>query len=163
MTPTPPQQPDWRRYLLWAVIWVAFVAALGYAAKEGELDFLQNDVHLALEANRDRVALADKTPPVIEVKVSLRNNTKDPVTLSAASACKVFRWQIFARSGEMMQSKTNEESCPPGEVSAVLPSGQKVEEFYSIALETQRYRKGEDYQVRYWYWSYEGAFEFRAE
>ena len=155
--------PDWRRYLLWAVIWVAFVAALGYAATKGSLDFLENDIHLSVEANRDSVALSTKEPAVIQLKVTMRNNTRDRVTLSAPSACKIFRWQIFNRSAELIQSKTNEESCPDSEVNAILPPGETLQEFYSIVLAAQRYRAGEDYLVRYWYWGREGAFEFRAE
>jgi hypothetical protein len=100
---------------------------------------------------------------VIEVKVRLTNNTREPATLRAASACKIFRWQIFARSGDMVQSKVNEDTCPATEIAVNLPSGEKVEEFYSIPLEPQRYRAGGDYLVTYWYWGYEGEFQFTAE
>lgn len=154
--------PDWRRYLLWALIWVAFIAALGYAANEGGLGFLENAVSVTAEPNRERVALSGGAP-VIEVKVRLTNNTREPATLRAASSCKVFRWQIFARSGDMVQSKVNEDTCPATEVAAILPSGEKVEEFYSIPLEPQRYRAGDAYLVAYWYWGYEGEFQFTAE
>lgn len=144
-------------------IWFAFVAALAYAAANGGLDFLQNDVHVALEPNRERVAMSSAVPPVIQVKVSLRNNTGQHVTLSAASACKIFRWQVFNRAGSMVQSVVTEDTCPKSEVSAILPPGEKVEEFYSIALEPQRYRAGEDYLIHYWYWGHEGEFQFAAE
>jgi hypothetical protein len=154
--------PDWRRYVLWMLIWVAFIAALGYAASEGGLGFLENAVSVTAEANRDRVKLVGAAP-VIEVKVRLTNNTREPALLRAATACKIFRWQIFARSGDMVQTRVNEEVCPQTEVSANLPSGEKVEEFYSIVLEPQRYRAGDDYLVRYWYWGYEGEFQFTAE
>jgi hypothetical protein len=154
--------PDWRQYMLRAVIWVSFVAALGYAAAYGGLDFLENDVHLAAEPNRERVALAGEAP-VIEVKVSLRNNTRDTVTLKADSACKMFRWQIFNRAGSMVQSKVNEDTCPSGAVTAILPPGEKLEEFYSIALVPTRLTAGQDYLVHYWYWGHEGEFEFAAE
>jgi hypothetical protein len=155
--------PDWRRYLLWALIWVAFVAALGYSASQGGLGFLENDVSVTLEPNRERVALGGAAAPVIEVKVRVTNNTREPATLRAASACKVFRWQIFSRSGDMVQSKVNEESCPTTEVVAILPPGEKVEEFYAIVLERDRFRAGDAYLVYYWYWGYEGEFQFTAE
>lgn len=154
--------PDWRRYVLWMLIWVSFIAALGYAASEGGLGFLENAVSVTAEANRDRVKL-DGEAPVIEVKVRLTNNTSEIAVLHAGTACKIFRWQIFARSGDMVQTKLNEEVCPPTEVSANLASGEKVEEFYSIVLERHRYRAGDDYLVRYWYWGYEGEFQFTAE
>lgn len=154
--------PDWRRYVLWMLIWVAFVAALGYAAANGGLGFLENDIHLAAEPNRDRVALNGDSP-VIEVKVLLRNNTRETVTLKAASACKMFRWQVFNRAGDMVQSKVSEDNCPTTEVSAILPPGEKLEEYYALALVPTRYRAGEDYLVRYWYWGYEGEFQFAAE
>ena len=157
-----PPQSDWRRYLLWAGIWVAFIAALGYAASYGELGFLENAVVVAAEPNRDSVKLSGDDP-VIQAKVSVRNNTRETVTLTAPSACKIFRWQIFSRAGEMMQSKATEYDCPAGEVSAILPSGEKLEEFYSIALAPTRFRAGDDYLVHYWYWGYEGEFQFKAE
>jgi hypothetical protein len=154
--------PDWRRYVLWMLIWVAFIASLGYAASYGELGFLENAVSVAAEPNRDSVPL--KSEPVIQLKVTLRNNTRETVVLRAPSACKVFRWQVFSRDGNMVQSKVNDENaCPNGEVSANFPSGEKVEEFYSIVLEASRYRGGDDYLVHYWYWGYEGEFQFKAE
>lgn len=160
--PLPQEGPDWRRTLVRIGIWFAFVAALAYAVSSGEFAVFQDDVHLALEPNRDSVTLGGKAP-VIEVKVSLRNNTAAPVTLKAASACKMFRWQIFDRTGDMIQSKVNEETCPTTEVSAVLPPGQKLEEFYAIALVPHRFTAGQDYLVHYWYWGYEGEFQFKAE
>jgi hypothetical protein len=38
-----------------------------------------------------------------------------------------------------------------------------LEEIYSITLVPGRYVAGQDYQVRVWYWGYEGEFLFRAE
>jgi hypothetical protein len=166
MTKSPLPQapaPDWRQYMLRAVIWVAFIGALGYAAANGGLGFLENDMNLAIEANRDSVKLSSTEPPVIQVKVTLRNNTPKTVTLSAGSACKIFRWQIFNRAGELMQSKAAEDICPISDTAATLPSSEAVEEFYSIALQPSRFQAGDDYQVRYWYWGYEGEFQFRAE
>lgn len=155
--------PDWRRYLLWALIWVCFVAALGYSASQGGLGFLENAVSVTAEPNRDRVPVGNAASAVIEVKIRLTNNTANPATLSAPTACKVFRWQIFARSGDMVQSAVIEDTCPKREVTALLPPGEKVEEFYSIALEAHRFQPGEDYLVHYWYWGYEGEFQFKAE
>jgi hypothetical protein len=157
-----PYQADWRRYMLWAGIWVTFIASLGYAASYGELDFLENAVVVAAEPNRESVKLSGEDP-VIQVKVSIRNNTADAVTLKAPSACKMFRWQIFSRAGELMQSKTQEDLCPAGEVTAILPPSERLEEFYSVVLVPTRYRAGDDYLVHYWYWGYEGEFQFKAE
>lgn len=166
MTKSPLPQappPDWRRYMIRAVIWVAFVGALGYAAANGGLGFLENDVHLAVEPNRDSVKLVANEPAVIQVKVTLRNNTAKEVTLTAKSACKVFRWQIFARSGDLVQSWVGDDPCPDKEVTAFLPSGKSIEEFYSIVLVPSRYRVGDDYLVQYQYWNHEGEFQFKAE
>lgn len=155
--------PDWRQYMLRAVIWVAFVGALGYAAANGGLGFLENDVSVTVEPNRDSISLADPGPAMIEMKLTLRNNTRNKVTLTAPTACKIFRWQIFSRSGELMQSKINEDSCPASGVAVGLPSGEQVQEYYSILLSQTRYRQGEDYQVRVWYWGYETEFQFKVE
>ncbi len=155
--------PSWQQYVLRAVIWVAFVGALGYAAANGGLDFLEHAVSLKLEPNRERVGLSGNVPPVIEVKVTLKNNTSQDVTLHAPSACKIFRWQVFSRSGELMQSKVHEDSCPNAEVSVGLGTGLQIEEFYSINLAAARFSAGQDYQVRVWYWGYEKEFQFTAE
>ena len=166
MTTNPlPQMPapDWRQYVLRMVIWVAFIAALGYAAAGGGLGFLENDMNLSIEVNRESLSFAGSEPAIIQVKTTLRNNTAKDVSLSAGSACKIFRWQVFNRSGELKQSKAAEDVCPMTAASAILPPGEKLEEFYSIALAASRYRAGEDYQVRIWYWGYEGEFVFKVE
>lgn len=155
--------PDWRRYLLWTLIWVAFIAALGYSASQGGLGFLENAVVVSAEPNRDTVKLASKEPPVIQVKVSLRNNTSKTAVIAAPSACKIFRWQIFARTGDLIQNVVPEDTCPQREASANLAPGAIVEEYYSIVLEARRYKPGDDYLVQYQYWSYEGEFQFKAE
>ena len=157
------EAPDWRQHLIRSLVFVAFVAALGYAAAYGGLSVFEDDVHLALEPNRDSVQFTGTEPPVIQVKVSLRNNTDADVTLKAPSACKMFRWQVFDRSGDMLQSKVSEDTCPNTEVVAILPPGEKLEEFYAITLAPTRYRAGDDYLVHYWYWGYEGQFQFKAE
>jgi hypothetical protein len=149
--------------MLRAVIWVAFVGTLAYAAANGGLGFLENDINLSIEPNRDSVSFAGTEPAIVQVKVTLRNNTADAVNLSVASACKIFRWQVFNRGGELIQSKVAEDICPISATGAILPSGKTLEEFYSIALAGSRYRAGEDYQVRIWYWSYEGEFVLRVE
>jgi hypothetical protein len=156
-------KPDWRRNLLWSLIWVAFVAALGYSASQGGLGFLENAVVVQAEPNRDTVKLGGSEPPVIQVKMTLRNSTSKTATLTAPTACKIFRWQIFARSGDLVQNIIPEDKCPPTEVSANLASGQSVEEFYAIVLEAHRYKPGDDYLVQYQYWGYEGEFQFKAE
>lgn len=155
--------PDWRQYVVRMVIWVAFVGALGYAAANGGLGFLENDMNLSIEPNRESVSFADGAATVIQVKVKLRNNKRDTVQLSAPTACKIFRWQIFSRGGDLLQSKPAEDICPAGNTGTVLSPGNALEEFYSIELVSTRYRSGEDYQVRYWYWGYEGEFVFKVE
>ena len=155
--------PDWRQYMFRAVLWVAVVASIAYAASQGGFDYLENAVSLRLEPNRDTVQLAGKVPAVIEVKVTLKNNTSAAAALSAPSACKVFRWQVFSRAGEMMQSRINDDKCPEMAVSSALQPGQQIEEFYSIALVPSRYTAGQDYQVHAWYWGYEATFQFKAE
>lgn len=155
--------PDWKQYVLRAMIWVAFVGALGYSAANGGLDFLENDVSLVVEPNRDAVALSGTVPPVIEMKVTLKNSTPKSVALTATSACKVFRWQVFSRSGEMIQTRVSDDKCPETPISAGLGSGQKLQEIYAITLVPGRYIAGNDYLVQVWYWGYETEFQFRAE
>jgi hypothetical protein len=159
----PAEAPNWRQYVFRAILWVAVVGSLAYAASQGAFDSLENAVSLRLEPNRDAVQLVGSVPPVIEIKVTLQNNTPDPAALKAPSACKVFRWQVFSRSGEMVQTRVSDVQCPELAVSAGLQPGQKLEEFYSITLVPSRYIAGQDYQVRVWYWGYESEFQFSAE
>jgi hypothetical protein len=155
--------PDWRQYVIRALIWVGFVGTLGYTAANGGLDFLENDVSLKLEPNRDAVALHGPVPAVIQLRVTLKNSTQDAVALSAPSACKIFRWQIFSRSAELMQTSVPDDKCPETPVTAGLRPGEKLEEFYAVPLSPDRFQSGNDYQVKVWYWGHEGAFQFRAE
>jgi hypothetical protein len=157
------EAPGWRQYVFRAILWFAVVGSLAYAASQGAFDAMENAVSLKLEPNRDTVQLAGSVPPVIEIKVTLKNNTESNAALSAPSACKVFRWQIFSRSGEMVQTRVNEAKCPDVAVSAALAPGEKIDEIYSVALSPSRYLPGQDYQVRVWYWGYEGEFQFKAE
>ncbi|MCE9521604.1 MAG: hypothetical protein K8S25_04140 [Alphaproteobacteria bacterium] len=155
--------PNWRQYALRIGIWAAFVGSLAYAAANGGLDFLENDVSLKLEPNRDVVALTGKEPAVIQVKVTLSNNTAKTVALNAQSACKVFRWQIFNTGGGQVQARFDPIGCPEVAVMAQLAPGAKLEEFYSIALEAERYTPGQDYLVNARYWGHEGEFVFKAQ
>jgi hypothetical protein len=145
------------------LIWVAFIAALGYSASQGGLSFLENAVVVVAEPNREIVTLKSSEPTVIQVKVTLRNSTSETVVIRAPTACKIFRWQIFDRAGDMIQSVIPKDICPDAEASANLPAGKSVEEFYAIVLEAQRFKPGQDYLVHYWYWGYEGEFQFKAE
>ena len=155
--------PDWRQYVLRTIIWIAFVGTLGYAASTGNLGFLQNDVDLTIEPNRGTVTLKGGVPPVIEVKVTLRNNTSDVRTFGAPSACRIFRWVILDRAGAQAQARTDEAHCPDQEVKVQLKPGQSIEEFYAIPLLVERFNAGRDYTVRLSYWGVEGEFSFTAE
>jgi len=155
--------PDWRQYMLRMGIWVAFIGALGYAAASGGLGFLENDISLKIEPNRDSVALASKEPAVIQVKVTLRNNTDKTVTLAAPSACKVFRWQVFDSSGAQVQARYDPSPCPNLDVATKLAPGAAIEEFYSIPLAPERYQPGQKYMVHARYWNHEAEFVFNAE
>ena len=158
---TPP--PDWRQYAMRIGIWVAFVGALAYAAANGGLDFLGNDINLKMEPNRETVALASKEPAVIQVKVTLRNNTGETVVLDAPSACKVFRWQIFDNNGAQVQARYDPTGCPEVAVQAGLKPGATLEEIYSIPLEVSRFEVGQIYVVHARYWGRESDFEFKTE
>jgi len=165
MPPALPQAPppDWRQYVLRTIIWVAFIGALGYAAANGGLGFLENDISLTLEPNRETVALSGKEPPVIQVKITLRNNTGKPATFTAPSACKVFRWQIFDTAGAQVQARYDPSPCPDATVTTTLASGASLEEFYSILLIPERFQRGQKYLAHVRYWDQEGEFTFTTE
>jgi hypothetical protein len=116
-----------------------------------------------VEANRDSVALTGKTPPVIEVKIRLRNNTGKTATFRAPSACKVFRWQIFDTGGSQVQARYDPRGCPDIEVTTQLAPGQQIEEFYSIPLAVERFKPGEKYMANVRYWDQEAQFTFATE
>jgi len=155
--------PDWKRSLIRSVIWVSFVGALGYSAAYGGLDFLVDDVTLQVEPDKKTVVLSGTVPPRIELKITLKNSTSQAVALKASSSCKIFRWQVFSRSGEMVQTRISDDKCPETPVSAGLGSGQQIQETYAITLVPTRYIAGNDYLVSVWYWGYETEFQFTAE
>lgn len=155
--------PDWKRSVVRSIIWVSFVGALGYSAAYGGLDFLINDVTLVVEPDKETVALSGSAPPTIELKITLKNSTSEAVALKAATSCKIFRWQVFSQSGEMVQTRVSDDKCPQTPVSAGLASGQQLQEKYAITLVPGRYIAGNDYLVNVWYWGYQAEFHFTAE
>lgn len=169
MAQQPPKKPlpsvfDWRRQVLQMVVFVGFIAALGYAVSQGSFDYMSNAVDLTVEPNRTDVAFDILEPPVIQIHVKLKNNTAAPVKLTAPSPCKVLRWLIMTPAGEFVQSRGGDDlACADGVIENTLQPGQMIEEFYPIALLKERFPASGQYQAVVRYWGYEQNFTFSVK
>jgi len=156
---------DWRRQVLQMIIFVAFVAALGYAVSRGSLDYLANEVTLTVEPNRTEVDLTSSEPPVIQLHIKLKNNTGADVPLEAESPCKVLKWIVLALpSMDLIQARGGPEvECPDQPIHQTLAPGQEIEEFYALALIPARYTTSGAYQAHLKYWGYKAIVPFAVK
>lgn len=156
---------DWRRQVLQIIFFVAFVAALGYAASQGSFDFLENEVSLTVVPNRTLVDFGASEPPVIQLHVKLKNNTNNPVTLEAESPCKVIKWVILAApSMDMVQARGGAEvACPDQPIRRQFEPGQEIEEFYALELNPVRFSTAGDYQIHIKYFGYTAIVPFEVK
>ena len=150
--------------LLWAVIWVSFIAALGYAASNGGLGFLENAVTVTAEPNRDTVKLQGAGTRGHPSQSQPAQQHPNQATLTAPTACKVFRWQIFARAGDLVQSVVPKDTCPQSPVTAYLPVRRSMRRVLcDRARSTALPAPATTTSCHYQYWGYEGEFQFKAE
>jgi len=156
---------DWRRQVLQMIIFVAFIAALGYAVSQGSLDFMANEVTLTVEPNRTEVDLGSSTPPVIQLHVKLKNNTGAAVALEADSPCKLLKWIVIALpSGDLVQARGGPEvQCPDQPTKHTLQPGEEIEEFYPLELIPARYSASGAYQAHVKYWGYTTIVPFAVK
>lgn len=156
---------DWRRQVLQMIIFVAFIAALGYAASQGSLDFLENEVSLVVVPNRTVVDFGAPEAPVIQLHVKLKNNTGNNVTLEAESPCKIIKWVILAApSMDLVQARGGEEvACPDQPIRKTFAPGQEIEEFYALELNPSRFTTAGDYQIHIKYFGYTAIVPFEVK
>jgi hypothetical protein len=163
----PPPIPgifDWRRQVLQMVIFVGFIAALGYAASQGSFDYMSNEVTLTVEPNRTLVDFASSEPPVIQLHVKLKNNTSKLVELEAQSPCKILQWVVLTDAQEFVQARTGKETeCPDQPTRQTLSPGQQFEEYYALILTPARFDKEGKYQAHVRYWGYRTQIDFSVK
>ena len=156
---------DWRRQVLQMVIFVAFIAALGFAVSRGSFDFMSNEVTLTIEPNRGLVDLGSNEPPVIQLHIKLKNNTGSDVQLEAESPCKILKWIVLAvPSMDLIQGRGGREvECPDQPIKQTIVPGQEIEEFYALELIPARYAAAGEYQAHIKYWGYTTIVPFAVK
>jgi hypothetical protein len=147
------------------VMFVAFIAALGYAASRGAFDYMANEVTLTIEANRTTVDFASREPPVIQLHVKLKNNTDKSVTLEADSPCKILKWVVLsAPARDLVQARGGKEvECPDQPLRQNLAPGQQIEEFYALVLTPERFAAAGDHEAHVKYWGYTAVVPFSVK
>ncbi len=155
---------DWRRQVLQMIVFVGFIAALGYAVSQGSFDYMSNEVTLTIEPNRTQVDFASREPPVIQLHVKLKNNTNDAVTLEAESPCKILKWVVLNTALDLVQARGGKEvECPNQPLRQTLAPGQEIEEFYTLELTPSRFTVSGDYQAHVKYWGYKSVVPFSVK
>jgi len=160
-----PNQPapslfDWRRQVLQMIIFVGFIAALGYAVSKGSFDYMSNEVTLTIEPNRTVVDFRS-TEPVIQLHVKLKNNTNENVILEADSPCKVLQWVILTSAHEFVEARSGKDSeCPDRPIRKTLEPGKEIEEIYALILTPERFELAGQYEAHMKYWGYKTQLDF---
>jgi hypothetical protein len=155
---------DWRRQVLQMVVFVGFIAALGYAVSQGSFDYMSNEVTLSIEPNRTLVDFASSEPPVIQLHVKLKNNTSQDVDLEAESPCKILKWVVLNSALDLVQARGGKEvECPDQPTHETLAPGKELEEFYALELTPSRFSASGDYQAHVKYWGYKAVVPFSVK
>ncbi len=162
--PPTPSLFDWRRQVLQVIVFVGFIAALGYAVSKGSFDYMSNEMTLTVEPNRTIVDFGSSEPPVIQLHVKLKNNTNESVTLESASPCKVLEWVVLSSAHEFVQARSGKEAeCPDRIIHQTLEPGKELEEFYALILGPERFETAGQYEAHVKYWSYKAQVDFSVK
>ena len=146
------------------VVFVGFIAALGYAVSRGAFDYMSNEVTLTIEPNRTLVDFASSEPPVIQLHVKLKNNTGQPVTLDAQSPCKVLQWVVLTDEQEFVQARSGKEAeCPDQVIHHTLQPDEQLEEYYALILTPDRFATEGKYEAHVRYWGYKTQIDFSVK
>ena len=160
----PPPRPgifDWRRQVMQTVIFVAFVAALGYAVSRGAFDYMSNEVTLTVDANRTSVDFNSPAPPQILLHVKLKNNTEKLTTLNADSPCRILQWVVLTEAHEFVEARSGRETqCQDQPLRNSLAPGQELDEIYALTLTPDRYLAAGNYEAHVRYWGYKTIVPF---
>jgi hypothetical protein len=163
-SPPTPSLFDWRRQILQMIIFIGFIAALGYAVSKGSFDYMSNEVTLTIEPNRTLVDFGSSEPPVIQLHVKLKNNTNENVTLAADSPCKVLEWVVLTSGHEFVQARSGKEAeCPDQPIRQTLEPGKELEEFYALILGPERFETAGQYEAHVKYWGYKTQINFSVK
>lgn len=161
--PPPPPQPyfDSGRMMLWSVILVALVGALGYAAYTGgPSSFGGFDVTMKIAAEPAIVPLTGDRAGVVTMTVDVQNRTANVQRLNAPAACKIFRWILFGNDERMVQAQGDD--CAASQIELVLQPNEKKTETFDVAVDVNRLKPGERYQFILEYWGLRGVLVVHA-
>jgi len=79
------------------IIFVTFVAALGYAVSAARSTIMANEGTLTIEAKPHRSRLHSTAPPKFSFTSSEEQRTGEHGLLDADSPCKILQWVVFDR------------------------------------------------------------------
>ncbi len=112
------------------------------------------------EATTFDVTLTQATPTApsiaipLTVAITLTNNTKSGIALTADTQCAVFNWFLTGTDREFVQSKEEPSDCAKQTVSTWLDSKHVMKQTFTLALDPARVHPG-DYLLFLRYWGHE--------
>ena len=138
--------------VLTTIALVVGIAILGYSLDSGSLK-LDEEPGLAVEL--EQVSPSTGPDPVqFRVRPRIANLTDDPLELTAANPCKVFRWVLVDSAGEFIQSQPAE-VCAEVVVTNRIEPGYQLEDEFLIELDPKRVTPGGQYQLMMQFWNHQ--------
>lgn len=160
----PPQQPEYfnsGRMILWSVILVALIGALGYAAyKSGPSSYGGFDVTMKVDADPSTVPVSGAAAGHVKLNVMIQNRTSETTVLNAPAPCKVFRWVLTGAEGELVQASGEE--CDALTMEMSLKPSEIRNESFEIVLDPTRLKANDRYQFTMEYWGLRGQLVVRS-
>lgn len=142
---------------------MAVIVILGFRmSREGRVA----DGEIGLEVNVPATYIAprldDGIPMLLPVRVRLVNRRETPETLTAPTACKIFRYIVLTGGGDFVQGAGQNRACAQEAQSASIDAGEAIEELFQLPLDAARFAAG-DYKVWVRFWGYEATADFKVQ
>lgn len=157
MSKTPPPGLDpageaGRNMMRLAMVVLSVVGVIAFFIVTGRVE-MGEPVELTLRVSQPQTWTADG-PLDLQVAPTLANNTDEPLALSLASQCDIFRWFVTDEDRNLVQSQRDDEACVDLPVKGELEAKHTMSGDYTLKLDPARVKPG-SYILFIRYWGYE--------
>ena len=131
---------------------VAMTSVIAFFVLTGRVD-LNEPVELTARVTQP-ATWAESGPLTLGVAVTLANNTEEPLPLSLASQCDIFRWFLTDDDRNLVQSQRNDEPCVDLPMQGNLEAKHNISGEFTLTLDPARVKPGR-YILFMRYWGHE--------
>ncbi|MBC7103464.1 MAG: hypothetical protein H5U13_09645 [Parvibaculum sp.] len=131
---------------------VAMAGVIAFYVLTGRVD-LNEPVELTACVTQP-ATWTESGPLTLGVAVTLANNTDEPLPLSLASQCDIFRWFLTDEDQNLVQSQRSDEPCVDLPMQGNLEAKHNISGEFTLTLDPARVKPGR-YILFMRYWGHE--------